>query len=257
MKWSFAYDFASIDAVVSNPDTESTPDGLAENCVVPSGTSIGMSWYGEAGVPGKACDFAVTCNPQFVVVVGANYSADAVVRFYKGPTAGPRTLLVTLTKCSPANVWAGLITTTSGSSWSYAVSDIGAPAGGLETPLILFGSRVDIANATVGRPGRAYAHTDPSNRVAGQTGAVWTAKQRRAFRQAFSVTGHNNTDGIADIRDMWASVGRSEIVVSMLDADDLGGHGNVNVGLIESDLSEAIGLGMTTAFDVSILEVVA
>lgn len=256
MKWSFAYDFASIDATVSNPSTESTPDGLAENCVVPSGTSLGMSWVGEAGVPGKSCDFSIGCTASFVAVVGANYSDDAVVRFYRDVTAS-QSLLVTLTRCSPANVWAGVFPATSFSAWSYAVSDIGAPATGLETPLILFGSRVDISSASIGRPSRAYAQIDPAPRAGGQTGAVWTAKQRRQFRQAFSVSGHNDTDGIDDLRSMWESVGRSGLIVSMLDSDDLDGYGNTNVGIIENDLTEAIGLGMTTAFDVSILEVVA
>jgi hypothetical protein len=256
VKWSFAYDFPSIDAVVSNPDTESSPDGLAENCVVPSGTSLGMSWLGGAGIPGKACDFTVTCSANFVVVVGANYSDDAVVRFYRDVTAR-QSLLVTLTRCSPANVWAGIFPTTSFGAWSYAVSDVDAPAGGLETPLILFGRRVDIAGATVGRHARGYAYTDPSTRVGGQTGATWTAKQRRQFRQAFSVIGQNRTDGIADMRAMWGAAGRSALVVSFLDADDLGGYGNTNVGVIETDITEAIALGMTTGFDVSIMEAVA
>ena len=57
MKWSIAYDFPSIDAVVSNPSTESAPDGLAENCVVPSNTGLGMTWFGEAGSPGKIVRF--------------------------------------------------------------------------------------------------------------------------------------------------------------------------------------------------------
>jgi uncharacterized membrane protein len=256
VKWSLAYDFPSIDAVVSNPSTESTPDGLAENCVVPSNTGLGMTWLGEAGVPGKSCDFAVSCSANFVVVVGANYSDDATVRFYRDVTAR-QSLLVTLTRCSPANIWAGTFATTSFGAWSYAVSDTGAPAGGLETPLILFGRRVDIARATVGRPARGYTYTDPSTRVGGQTGATWTAKQRRQFRQAFSVIGQNRTDGIADMRAMWGAAGRSALVVSFLDADDLGGYGNTNVGIIETDITEAIALGMTTGFDVSIMEAVA
>ena len=256
MKWSIAYDFPSIDAVVSNPSTESAPDGLAENCLVPSNTGLGMSWLGEAGVPGKSCDFSVTCSANFVVVVGANYSDAATVRFYRDVTSR-QSLLVTLTRCSPANIWAGTFATTSFGAWSYAVSDTGAPAGGLETPLILFGRRVDIAGATVGRPARGYTYTDPSTRVVGQTGAIWTAKQRRQFRQAFSVIGQDRTEGVADLRAMWGDVGRSALVASFLDADDLGGYGNTNVGVIETDIIEAIALGMTTGFDVSIMEAVA
>ena len=136
------------------------------------------------------------------------------------------------------------------------MSDTGAPAGGPETPLILFGRRVDIAGATVGRPARGYTYADPSTRVGGQTGAIWTAKQRRQFRQAFSVIGQDRTEGVADLRAMGAA-GRSALVASFLDADDLGGYGNTNVGVIETDIIEAIALGMTTGFDVSIMEAVA
>jgi hypothetical protein len=56
---------------------------------------------------------------------------------------------------------------------------------------------------------------------------------------------------------MWGDAGRSALVASFLDADDLGGYGNTNVGVIETDIIEAIALGMTTGFDVSIMEAVA
>jgi hypothetical protein len=59
------------------------------------------------------------------------------------------------------------------------------------------------------------------------------------------------------MRAMWGAAGRSALVVSFLDADDLGGYGNTNVGIIETDITEAIALGMTTGFDVSIMEAVA
>ena len=260
MKWSFAYDFVSIGATVSSISSESSPDGLAENCVVPSGTSLGMSWVTDPGDTHAYCNltFDDPVAANFVVIIGANYSDAAVVTLFLGPTIiGEPRAHCSLVKCLPANVWAGSFTTVNEDLFTLDISDADAPAAGLETPLILFGTRVDIANSSVGRPGRGYSHLDPSTRAAGQTGAVWTAKQRRQFRQAFSVTGHNDTDGIADLRAMWASVGRSALVVSMLDADDLAGYGNTNVGIIENDLSEAIGLGMTTGFDVSVLEVVA
>lgn len=258
MKWSFAYNAASESATVSSPTSEQGPDGLAANVVVRDGTSLGPSWVGGAGATSKGCDFtlSVPILPGYVVVVGANYSAAAVPKLWHNHQADTPVELCTLAKCSPANIWVGKPSGASGTNLSYTVSDAGAPSTGLETPLILFGTRVDLTDFEVGRPTANYTAHDLSARTQGQLGAVWTQKQRRQFRQAIQCLSHDAFGSMAAIRAMWEAVGLSELLVSFLDFDDPTHYGNTNVGFFESDLTEAIEAGLMSGFPWSILECV-
>lgn len=258
MKWSFAYNAASESATVSNPTSEQGPDGLAANVVVRDGTSHGPSWVGTAGATSKGCDFtlSVPILPGYVVVVNPRYSAAAVPKLWHNHQADTPVELCTLAKCSPANIWVGKPSGASGTNLSYTVSDAGAPSTGLETPLILFGTRVDITTFSVGRLSRGYTAHDLSTRQGGQLGAVWTCAQRRQFRQQIQVMAQDATGGLAALRALWAAVGLSGVVCSFLDFDDPTHYGNTNVGFFDADLTEAIEPGLVTNFPLTVVEMV-
>lgn len=260
MRWVFAYDPASASATVSAPTSEQSPDALAVNVVLRSGASLGRPWRGAAAATSKSVDFTMgsSITPEYVAVMGANYSDDAEPKFYFRHQGAPgRTLVATLEKCEPANVWIAAVTGgNSGTNWSYTVDDASAPADGLATPLIVFGALSEIQIGDLGRPTRAPVALDPSTIVRGQLGAAFACEQERQFRQAFAITGHELDDGMATLRALWAWAGKSRPVLSCLDLDDATAWGATNFGLLEADLALATEPGMVSSGNVSILEVV-
>lgn len=258
MRWSFGYNPISASATVSNATSERSPDGLAANVVTRSGSSWGKSWVATAGATSKGCDFTLGSPilPGYVAVIGANYSDAAVVKLYVGSRTASPVELCTLEKCDPANIWIGKPAGSSGTVLSYSVSDAGAPAAGLETPLIVFGTRLDMDDAALGRPSSSHGALDLATQSRGQLGAVWTCEQVRQFRQAFQVDGHDAEGSLWSIRGMWSWCGRSRPILSCLDFDDPTHYGNTNFGLLEQDLTEALADGLMSSFPMSVLEMI-
>jgi len=260
MKWVFAYNPASESATVSAPTSEQSPDALAENAVLRGGASLGRSWKATAGATTKSCNFTLggAVVVDYVAVIGANYSDSAEPKFYFRHQSAPgRTLVATLAKSDPANVWIAAVTGgKSGTNWSYTVDDASADADGIETPLIVFGVRSEIELGALGRPTRAPVAIDPSTIVRGQLGAAFACEQVRQFRQAFAITGSEADAGLATLRALWAWAGKSRPVLSCLDLDDPTAWGATNFGLLEADLAFATEPGMISSGNISILEVV-
>lgn len=251
-----AYAFASEAGTVSNPTSQTSPDGLAANAVTREGGSWGKSWVGAAAATTVQIDVTVgsAIAPTVFAVAGCNIAAGATVELYRGPQAGPRTLIATASKCSPANLWVGFPTSgTTGTVFSVKITD--ATASQIEVPYVVFGTSVTISHLL--RPGRGYERVDPSEITRGKTGAKWTLEQRKSTVLSVTINGHDTDSDIAALRTALESVGITRPLLVCLDDADATSHAHTVLGLVRAMPPERLAAGLMTSWGIDVEEMTA
>lgn len=218
MEWFVAYDW--LDLTVSNPTSESSPDGLAANAVTYGVGNLGASWVGDEGDDVLECNITGEAirpsSAVFALVCDA--SADAEITLRRGTIASPGDLVCTFAKCKPANLWIGFSEVTADtSSWYLRISDPGDPSNPVAIEVKFFGIAPRVALSGIGRPAQTRAPADLSTHAAGQLGADFAAEQVTQFTHTMQVYAHEDT---AALESLWTAIDAVKTVRPILSCAD-------------------------------------
>lgn len=242
-------------ATISNPTSQASPDGLAANLVTRSGSVLGPDWVAGDTDSTIECDitFGTPISPGYVVIVASNLSAAASVKLYRGPVAGPRTLVATLGKCSPANVWIAVMNGISPSAkFSLTIVDNVATLP-LQIPYLRMGARVALDGLY--RERRDPELVDLSTHTGGQLGSSMSCEQRTQFKMVFPLKG--TTASFFNLRLAFEAVKTVRPLVVCFDDADPTAYGNTIVGLLQSIPVQKTDPGMLVSVDMVVNELIA
>lgn len=264
-----AHSFESVDATVSDPTSEQSPDGLAVNAVTFDGSTLGPSWVLGAGATSGSTNVIAADDiddpSAFVFFAKVNATDDAVLRFYAGDKTDPdRGLLCELSRCKPATgLFVGFATSTDPIAdrlMSFDINDPDFDGAALEVKFF-FATRRAINGGdqplSVGRPSHTRTTDDLSTQTDGQTGAVFSAKQPRRYTQAWPFLSHEDTTGLHVIERAWDACGITEPVFSCLDKDTFEKRGRCVLGLFTDSFGAQVEAGMIASGTQAVREMVA